>query len=80
MIDDKNIWGATSGYLKVQPGDFISFECEFNNPTATQINFGELGRDQMCNIFGFYYPSDGNVWNCGCFGEGCGGDMAGLGL
>ncbi len=71
VIDDNNIWGATSGYLKVQPGDYISFECEFDNPTATPINFGELGRDQMCNIFGFYYPGDGNVWNCGCFGEVC---------
>jgi len=56
-FDGSSVWGATTGYLKVKPGDFISFECEFDNPTDSVINFGELGRDQMCNVFGFYYPS-----------------------
>jgi hypothetical protein len=70
-MDGKSIWGATSGYLAVKKGDVISFECEFDNPTETKVNFGELGRDQMCNIFGFYYPSDGDVWSCACTGAIC---------
>jgi hypothetical protein len=71
IVDDEARWGASSGYLKVVPGDFISFECEFDNPTTQVIAFGELGRDQMCNVFGAYFPSDGNVWNCGCLGATC---------
>ncbi|MFT3924445.1 MAG: hypothetical protein QM778_18045 [Myxococcales bacterium] len=70
-LDDSGVWGATSGYLAVKAGDYISFECEFDNPTDTQVSFGELGRDQMCNVFGLYYPSDGDVWNCFCAGELC---------
>jgi hypothetical protein len=77
VVDGGGRWGATSGYIKAKPGDYVSFECEFDNPTTQTISFGELGRDQMCNVFGFYYPSDGNVWNCGCAGTACfGGDEA----
>ncbi len=77
IIDGGGRWGGTSGYVLAKPGDYVSFECEFDNPSTQSVHFGELGRDQMCNVFGFYYPSDGNVWNCGCFGDACfGGDEA----
>lgn len=82
VIDDNNIWGAASGYIHVKPGDYISFECEFDNPTSTPVSFGELGRDQMCNVFGVYYPSNGDVWNCGCAGTLCfgGADASKVGI
>ena len=64
-------WGAESGYVHVKAGDVVSFQCEFDNPTDTTVTFGDTGSDQMCNIFGFYYPSDGDVWNCVCAGPLC---------
>src|SRR5690606_41042040 len=58
-MDGSGIWGATSGYVLVKKGEYINFQCEFDNPSNTTVTFGELGRDQMCNGFGAYYPSDG---------------------
>lgn len=65
------VWGATSGYLEVKAGDYVNFQCEYDNPTGQTVTLGELGADQMCNLFGFYYPSDGKVWNCRCLGPLC---------
>jgi Copper type II ascorbate-dependent monooxygenase, C-terminal domain len=70
-LDGKAIWGAKSGYVKMTKGESLSFECEFDNPTDTPVRFGELGKDQMCNVFGMYYPSDGNQWRCNCLGTLC---------
>jgi hypothetical protein len=70
-MDGSGIWGATSGYVLVKKGEYINFQCEFDNPSNTTVTFGELGRDQMCNVFGVYYPSDGDVWNCVCYGTAC---------
>jgi len=66
-------WGADSGYLRLAPGDSLDWQCEFDNPTDEVVGRGDQGRDQMCNLFGFYYPSDGDVWTCGCVGELCAG-------
>jgi Copper type II ascorbate-dependent monooxygenase, C-terminal domain len=64
--------GGWSGFLKVEPGEQIVYQCAFANPTDQTITLGELGGDQMCNVFGMYYPSDGNVWGCVCVGDQCG--------
>lgn len=64
-------WGATSGYLHVKKGESISFQCEYDNPTEKAITLGETGSDQMCNVFGMYFPSDGDNWNCFCLGGAC---------
>jgi len=71
MGDPASDWGAESGYIHVKAGDVVSFQCEFDNPTDTTVNLGDTGSDQMCNVFGFYYPSDGDVWNCACVGALC---------
>ena len=63
--------GGWSGFLTVEPGESIVYQCAFQNPTDETIKLGELGRDQMCNVFGMYYPSDGNVWSCLCLGDQC---------
>jgi len=67
--------GGHSGFLTVEPGEALIYQCAFENPTDETIKLGELGRDQMCNVFGMYYPSDGNVWSCACLGEGCFNDL-----
>ena len=63
--------GGYSGFLTIEPGEALVYQCAFENPTDETIELGELGRDQMCNVFGMYYPSDGNVWDCACLGERC---------
>ncbi|HVU00666.1 MAG TPA: hypothetical protein VHE30_02910 [Polyangiaceae bacterium] len=57
-------WGATSGYVKVVPGETVSFECEYQNDQDHVVTFGETTKNEMCNIFGFYYPTAGGMWNC----------------
>ena len=63
--------GGWNGFLTLEPGESLVYQCAFQNPTDQTITLGELGADQMCNVFGMYYPSDGNVWGCVCLGEGC---------
>jgi hypothetical protein len=67
--------GGYNGFLTIEPGESLVYQCAFENPTDETIRLGELGRDQMCNVFGMYYPSDGNVWSCACLGEGCFNDL-----
>jgi len=57
-------WGAKSGYLHVLPGESVSFECEYQNDQNNTVTFGDTTKDEMCNIFGFYYPTTGKMWNC----------------
>jgi hypothetical protein len=57
-------WGAKSGYLHVLPGENVSFECEYQNDRNATVTFGDTANDEMCNIFGFYYPTVGRMWNC----------------
>jgi hypothetical protein len=57
-------WGATSGYLQIMPGEAISFECEFQNDLPQVVTIGETSKDEMCNVFGDYFPSVGGMWNC----------------
>lgn len=63
-IEGGNVWGATSGYLHVKKGEAISFECHYRNDQNIPIHLGDTAGDEMCNVFGMYYPSDGNTWNC----------------
>jgi hypothetical protein len=70
-IEAKGIWGARSGYIDMKAGESLSFECEFDNPSDQTVRLGELGKDQMCNVFGLYYPTDGNQWRCNCVGTVC---------
>lgn len=57
-------WGAHSGYLKVEPGEAISFECEYQNDLNQVVRIGETAADEMCNVFGNYFPTVGAMWNC----------------
>jgi hypothetical protein len=57
-------WGAKTGYVQVMPGESMSFECEYQNNLAQTVTFGDRTTDEMCNVFGFYYPTVGGMWNC----------------
>jgi hypothetical protein len=57
-------WGAISGYRKVVPGETISFECDYQNNLDRPVRFGETSQDEMCVVFGHYFPSAGGMWNC----------------
>jgi hypothetical protein len=70
-VEAKGIWGARSGYIDMKAGESLSFECEFDNPSDQTVRLAELGKDQMCNVFGLYYPTDGNQWRCNCVGALC---------
>jgi hypothetical protein len=63
--------GGWTGFLTVEPGESLVYQCAYKNPTDQTITLGEMGSDQMCNVFGMYYPSDGNVWGCVCLGDQC---------
>jgi hypothetical protein len=63
-MDAAQVWGATSGYLFVKKGESISFECEYKNTETRAIGLGDTAGDEMCNLFGMYYPTDGATWNC----------------
>lgn len=71
MDDPAGDWGAESGYVLIKAGEVVTFQCEFDNPGDTAVGLGDAGKDQMCNAFGYYYPSDGDVWNCNCLGSFC---------
>lgn len=57
-------WGAKSGYLQIQAGEAISFECAYQNDLPQTVTIGETSSDEMCNVFGDYFPSVGGMWNC----------------
>ena len=63
-IADGGDWGAVSGYLKVEPDEAVSFECEYQNDLAQTVTLGETSKDEMCNVFGNYFPTVGAMWNC----------------
>jgi len=58
--------GTASVYLDppaaVSSGDTITFTCEWENPTETDVSFGPTYNDEMCFVFGFVYPAPAAVW------------------
>ncbi|MGC4047565.1 MAG: hypothetical protein QM758_27540 [Armatimonas sp.] len=47
-------------------GEGLRWSCEYNNTTGNYVKFGESGlTDEMCIIWGYYYPSGGFqvYWN-----------------
>jgi copper type II ascorbate-dependent monooxygenase-like protein len=37
----------------------LAYRCEWKNPTATDVQFGEGFNDEMCFLWQYYYPSQG---------------------
>jgi hypothetical protein len=52
--------------IVVQPGELLRTTCGYDNPGATQVNFGEGTGDEMCFDFVLAYPIDQlDDRNCG---------------
>ncbi len=41
----------------LNPGDTIETRCDWDNTTASTVNFGEYTEDEMCFSFTMYYPA-----------------------
>jgi hypothetical protein len=49
--------------LSLVPGDVIEYSCTYNNETAGTLTYGEsAANNEMCNLFGVFFPAaDGNI-------------------
>lgn len=57
--------GGTSGPLTLVPGEFIEWECEFENDLDIPLVWAnEAYTAEMCNLVGQYTPSAGGPWSC----------------
>jgi hypothetical protein len=46
--------------FSVAKGDTIDYSCDFNNESATTLIYGESAeKNEMCNLFGVFYPAPG---------------------
>lgn len=45
--------------LKVTSGDYLRSTCQWDNPSAVDVKFGESSNDEMCFTVLFYYPFTG---------------------
>jgi hypothetical protein len=59
------VGGASSGVLRMKPGDKIDWECEVtNDDQPNPITFSNaVYTGEMCNLFGVYAPSTGTPWS-----------------
>jgi Copper type II ascorbate-dependent monooxygenase, N-terminal domain/Copper type II ascorbate-dependent monooxygenase, C-terminal domain len=58
----------------IGPGDTVSVRCAWNNPTAQDAKFGEKTEDEMCYVFGAYWPRitlPAWSWQAGAAGSQC---------
>jgi hypothetical protein len=57
--------GASSGILRMKPGDQIDWECDITNDDIPQgITFqNAVYTGEMCNLFGIYGPTTGAAWS-----------------
>ncbi|AKT43518.1 peptidylglycine alpha-amidating monooxygenase [Chondromyces crocatus] len=69
---DSQAWLDVS--TKLKPGDLVRTRCAWNNPTPTNVQFGEDTSDEMCFGFVMYYPKiEFPQWNWGlpAFASSC---------
>ena len=60
--------GAWSGVLNMTAGDRIEWECEVVNDSNVTLRFGDaVHTGEMCNMFGYYAPSNGRPWSASNF-------------
>ena len=57
--NDPTFQQYTDGSLVLQPGEGLEWWCTYQNDTAETFDFGpNTQRNEHCNLFGFYYPTD----------------------
>lgn len=47
--------------MYVTEGDTIRFECAYDNKGDTTVRYGPSANDEMCFLFGYYYPKVGLI-------------------
>ena len=67
---EQGSYPVPGGEVVLNPGDTITTQCFYTNPTRKNITFGESTEDEMCFNFARYYPK-GSLR--------CGGGLGGLG-
>jgi hypothetical protein len=50
-------YAPPAGEVVLRPGDTISTDCHYRNPTAVPIHFGEKTQDEMCYNFVVAWPA-----------------------
>jgi len=44
--------------LDMKAGEGLTFTCDWDNTTDKAVGFGQTSKDEMCFVFGYYYPAD----------------------
>jgi hypothetical protein len=63
LLDEKS-WGSPElktldPVLTFDGTNGLSYQCDWNNPTANDVKFGESATNEMCFVGSYYYPSHG---------------------
>ncbi len=45
--------------FQIPAGGGFKFQCNWDNTTSSQVNFGESANDEMCFFWAYYFPSQG---------------------
>jgi Copper type II ascorbate-dependent monooxygenase, C-terminal domain len=51
--------------LEIAAGESLSFACTWTNTGGMPVSFGIMGKDEMCILGGYIYPSDSLTVECG---------------
>jgi hypothetical protein len=57
------------GGRALHPGDVIDYRCAYQNDEDRVIAQGQTTRDEMCNLYGLYYPRDKAFETCSVDGS-----------
>ena len=76
---EQGSYPVPGGEIVLNPGDKITTQCFYTNPTRKNITFGESTQDEMCFNFARYYPKGALKCSGGGLLGGLGGAFPGLG-
>jgi cytochrome c551/c552 len=68
------VWTMLGDNAVLKPGDKVSTRCAWDNPTSSDVHFGETTSDEMCFGFLMYYPRiavQGWQWGAPAAGSTC---------
>ena len=66
----ERVFALPGGEIVLNPGDVVTTQCVYDNPTTKNVYFGESTTSEMCFIMATYYPK--GVFSCkggGLFGS-----------
>ena len=64
---DDNVAPIDGGKLVLKPGEGLEWECAWENDSSQTFLLGpDTGKNEHCNMFGFYYPTDTPLESMDC--------------